>query len=91
MDVFYWGLVSSEGGVEGECFLNRVLSRLNGTPLNAVLLQSTGGLDRRLIQRGGFCKRSLVAPKGVLGTCNYWMRFEWQHHGSPHVHGVAWL
>ena len=19
------------------------------------------------------------------------MRFEWQHHGSPHVHGVAWL
>ena len=19
------------------------------------------------------------------------MRFEWQHHGSPHVHGLAWL
>ena len=57
-----WGLVSSEGRVEGECFMNRVLARLDGTPLNAVLLQGTGGLDRRLIQRGRFCKRSLVAP-----------------------------
>ena len=27
---------------------------------------------------------------GVLGT-DYWMRFEWQHRGSPHVHGLAWL
>ena len=22
---------------------------------------------------------------------DYWMRFEWQHRGSPHLHGVAWL
>ena len=29
--------------------------------------------------------------KGVLGATDYWMRFEWQHRGSPHVHGVAWL
>ena len=21
----------------------------------------------------------------------YWLRFEWQHRGSPHVHGLAWL
>ena len=28
---------------------------------------------------------------GVLGATDYWMRFEWQHRGSPHVHGVAWL
>ena len=28
---------------------------------------------------------------GVLGTTDYWMRFEWQHRGSPHVHGLAWL
>ena len=22
---------------------------------------------------------------------DYWLRFEWQHRGSPHVHGLAWL
>ena len=27
----------------------------------------------------------------VLGATDYWLRFEWQHHGSPHVHGLAWL
>ena len=27
----------------------------------------------------------------VLGATDYWMRFEWQHRGSPHVHGLAWL
>ena len=28
---------------------------------------------------------------GVQKSTDYWMRFEWQHRGSPHVHGVAWL
>ena len=28
---------------------------------------------------------------GVLGVTDYWMRFEWQHRGSPHVHDLAWL
>ena len=28
---------------------------------------------------------------GVLGASDYWFRFEWQHRGSPHVHGLAWL
>lgn len=28
---------------------------------------------------------------GVLKVTDYWMRFEWQHCGSPHVHGIAWL
>ena len=28
---------------------------------------------------------------GVLGVTDYWMRFEWQHRGSPHIHGLAWL
>ena len=28
---------------------------------------------------------------GVLGASDYWFRFEWQHRGSPHVHGIAWL
>ena len=27
----------------------------------------------------------------VLGVTDYWFRFEWQHRGSPHVHGLAWL
>jgi hypothetical protein len=27
----------------------------------------------------------------VLGATDYWFRFEWQHRGSPHVHGLAWL
>ena len=29
--------------------------------------------------------------EGVLGVTDYWLRFEWQHRGSPHVHGLAWL
>ena len=28
---------------------------------------------------------------GVLGVTDYWMRFEWQHRGSPHVQGLAWF
>ena len=32
-----------------------------------------------------------VFYKEVLGATDYWMRFEWQHWGSPCVHGVAWL
>ena len=28
---------------------------------------------------------------GVLGATDFWLRFEWQHRGSPHVHGLAWL
>lgn len=28
---------------------------------------------------------------GVLRAVDYWYRFEWQHRGSPHVHGLAWL
>ena len=28
---------------------------------------------------------------GVLGAVDYWYRFEWQHRGSPHMHGVAWF
>ena len=28
---------------------------------------------------------------GVLGATNYWFCFEWQHQGSPHVHGLVWL
>ena len=27
----------------------------------------------------------------ILGAKDCWLRFEWQHHGSPHVHGLAWL
>ncbi len=27
----------------------------------------------------------------VLEATDYWFKFEWQHRGSPHVHGVAWL
>ena len=26
-----------------------------------------------------------------LGACDYWLWFEWQHRGSPHVHHLAWL
>ena len=32
-----------------------------------------------------------VFYKQVLGASDYWVRFEWQHRGSPHVHGLAWL
>lgn len=29
--------------------------------------------------------------KPVLGVEDFWFRFEWQHRGSPHLHGVLWL
>lgn len=28
---------------------------------------------------------------GVLGATDYWLHFEWQHRGNPHVRGLAWL
>ena len=28
---------------------------------------------------------------GIMKATDYWFRFEWQHRGSPHVHGLAWL
>lgn len=27
----------------------------------------------------------------IMGANDYWLRFEYQHRGSPHVHGVVWL
>lgn len=27
----------------------------------------------------------------ILNANNYWLRFEYQHRDSPHVHGVVWL
>ena len=27
----------------------------------------------------------------ILGATDFWLRFEWQHRGSPHIHGLAWL
>ena len=27
----------------------------------------------------------------LLKAKDYWLRFEYQHRGSPHVHGVVWL
>ena len=27
----------------------------------------------------------------ILGCTDFWLCFEWQHRGSPHVHGLAWL
>lgn len=32
-----------------------------------------------------------VFYKGILKAKDYWLHFEYQHRGSPHVHGVAWL
>ena len=26
-----------------------------------------------------------------MGAVDFWYRFEWQHRGSPHVHGIAWF
>ena len=27
----------------------------------------------------------------IIGTIDYLLWFEWQHGGSPHIHGLAWL
>jgi len=27
----------------------------------------------------------------ILKASDYWYRFEYLHHGSPHIHGIAWL
>ena len=42
-----------------------------------------------------FCQRIQLFLKyfykEILHAKDYWLRFEWQHRGSPHVHGLAWL
>ena len=35
-----------------------------------------------------FCKE--ILEKG-FNVKDFWSRFEWQHRGSPHVHGFLWL
>ena len=37
------------------------------------------------------CIMKLHFYTGVFGATDYWFHFKWQHHGSPHVHGLAWL
>lgn len=27
----------------------------------------------------------------ILHVSDYWLHYEWQHRGSPHKHGLAWL
>ena len=27
----------------------------------------------------------------VMKAVDFWCKFEWQHRGSPHVHGIAWF
>ena len=29
--------------------------------------------------------------KPIFGVVDHWLRFEWQWHGSPHLHGLLWL
>ena len=29
--------------------------------------------------------------QNLLGATDYWFRYEWQHRGSVHVHGLAWV
>ena len=42
-----------------------------------------------------FVKRSELYMKYVLkaifNVCDYWYRYEWQHRGSCHLHGILWL
>ncbi len=42
-----------------------------------------------------FCQRIQLFLKyfykEILHAKDYWLRFEWQHRGSPHVQGLAWL
>ena len=34
--------------------------------------------------------RKEILEKGMK-VKEFWCRYEWQHHGSPHVHGFLWL
>ena len=31
-----------------------------------------------------------ILEKGMK-VKEFWCRYEWKHHGSPHVHGFSWL
>ena len=56
---------------------------------NEALIENTATSDWFFYHRiEEFIKTFYV---GILGATDYWLRFEWQHRGSPHVHGLAWL
>ena len=51
-----------------------------------------GLLLRTLVWPIGFSLKFMdIFFVGILKAKDYWLRFEYQHRGSPHIHGVAWL
>ena len=74
-----------------------VLQTFNGQSLlnSSVLIAQTPGLPEprqsfrtQPLQTGSTTR---VCEGWTPWRTDYWLRFEWQHRGSLHVHGLAWL
>ena len=79
-------------GRQGEAFSSQVLHyalSLHGTASAKVVIENPALADWLFYHRVMEFVKAFYT--GVLGATDYWLRFEWQHCGSPHVHGLAWL
>ena len=69
--------------------LLRVEDPTNSTTRSKAVVENPCLADWYFYQR--IVKFMEVFYKGILKAKDYWLRFEYQHRSSPHVHGVAWL
>jgi len=65
------------------------LSETQNSTQNSDLIENPALADWLFYYR--FQKFIDVFYRQMLGAVDFWYRFEWQHRGSPHVHGIAWL
>ena len=66
------------------------------TTLTPGLPEPRQSLRTQLLLTGSSTTRSWSSSRSSTSECLeqrtiYWLRFEWQHRRSPHVHGLAWL
>ena len=71
------------------------LAHLLSPEANEFVNQSTVVVENPALADWYFCHRIQkfvdTFYKDILGVTDYWYRFEWQHRGSPHIHGLAWI
>lgn len=72
------------------------LLRPNVNPASLTLSERTHLMhDNPFTVAWFFEKRTNIFVSEVISRLfsvrDYWFRFEWQHRGSPHIHGVLWL
>ncbi|CAG8536702.1 15388_t:CDS:2 [Cetraspora pellucida] len=72
-------------GADGLIFFTFSAADLHWPDLHNLMPNTSNNIDISLIQAAQ--TQYVLIPK--WGLSNYWYRYEWQHRGSTHVHGIG--